>query len=108
MTNLTFPFFAFLFGSVVGSFLNVCIHRLPRGESIIYPSSHCPQCHQSIRFYDNIPIISYLLLRGKCRFCDAPISPQHLIVEALSATFSVALFLLYSRLEYFIYFAFFS
>ncbi len=108
MDNLIFPFFSFLFGSVVGSFLNVCIHRLPRGESIIFPSSHCPYCNQTIRFYDNIPIISYLILRGKCRFCGKPISPQYLIVEILSATFSLILFLKYPIWEYLIYFSFFS
>ena len=108
MNTVTFPFFAFVFGSVVGSFLNVCIHRLPRGESILFPPSHCPQCHHSIRFYDNIPIISYLVLRGKCRFCDTPISPQYLSVEILSAVFSVILFFHYPLLEYLVYFAFFS
>lgn len=108
MDKLIFPFFSFLFGSVVGSFLNVCIHRLPRGESIMFPSSHCPHCNQTIRFYDNIPIISYLVLHGRCRFCGKPISPQYLIVEILSATFSLILFLKYPIWEYLIYFVFFS
>lgn len=108
MTNVSFPFFAFVFGSVVGSFLNVCIYRLPRGESIAFPSSHCPKCNQPIHWYDNIPMVSYVVLRGKCRFCRSRISPQYLIVEALSATFSLLLFLRYPVGEYFIYFAFFS
>src|SRR5438132_2998338 len=77
-----FPYFAtFLFGAVVGSFLNVCIHRLPRHESVVWPASHCPSCASPIAAYDNIPILSYLLLRGRCRTCRAPISPQYPIVE---------------------------
>ncbi|MCD6353605.1 MAG: prepilin peptidase [Proteobacteria bacterium] len=108
MTNIIFPVFAFLFGSAVGSFLNVCIYRLPRDESIVFPGSHCPHCNQLIRFYDNIPIISYLLLRGKCRFCGSPISIQYPFVEATAGTFSVLFYLCYPLLEYAIYFTFFS
>ena len=105
--HVVFPLFAFLFGSAVGSFLNVCIYRLPEDTSIIFPASHCPQCRKTIRYYDNIPILSYLLLRGKCRFCGSPISPQYCIVELLTASFSVLLFLLYPPVEYLIYFVFF-
>lgn len=105
---MVFPFFAFLFGSIVGSFLNVCILRLPEEKSLLFPSSHCPHCQQPIRFYDNIPLISYLVLRCRCRFCGQPISPQYVIVELLTALFSLLLFLHYSLTEYFIYFAFFS
>ena len=105
---MVFPFFAFLFGSIVGSFLNVCILRLPEEKSLLFPSSHCPHCQQPIRFYDNIPLISYLVLRGRCRFCGQPISPQYVIVELLTALLSLLLFLHYSLIEYFIYFAFFS
>ncbi|MGH9862211.1 MAG: prepilin peptidase, partial [Candidatus Acidiferrales bacterium] len=65
----------FLFGLCVGSFLNVCIHRLPKGESIVRPGSHCRHCQRAIAAYDNIPLLSYLLLRGRCRHCRAPISP---------------------------------
>jgi len=108
MTNMFFSFFAFLFGSIVGSFLNVCILRLPQKKSLLFPASHCPHCQQPIRFYDNIPLISYLVLRGRCRFCGQPISPQYVIVELLTALFSLLLFLHYSLIEYFIYFAFFS
>ncbi|HEX9020849.1 MAG TPA: prepilin peptidase [Nitrospirota bacterium] len=71
-------------GLVVGSFLNVCIVRLPRGRSIVTPPSHCPRCKGSIRFYDNIPIISFLLLRGKCRRCGEPISWRYPLVELMN------------------------
>ena len=76
--------FVFLLGCVIGSFLNVCIYRLPRGESIIHPPSHCPKCQNKILWYDNIPILSYLLLRGKCRHCKGEISLRYPLVEALT------------------------
>ncbi|MEK6712915.1 MAG: prepilin peptidase, partial [Nitrospirota bacterium] len=62
--------FIFIIGAVIGSFLNVCIHRLPAEQSIVTPASHCPHCNTYIKFYDNIPILSFLLLRGKCRYCS--------------------------------------
>lgn len=68
-------------GLAVGSFLNVVIHRLPRGESINRPGSHCPHCKTPLRWYDNIPVISYVLLKGKCRQCHAIITPRYPIVE---------------------------
>jgi len=72
---------AFLFGMVIGSFLNVCIVRIPRGESIVLPASHCAGCGRTIRAYDNIPVISWLVLRGRCRACKAPISWMYPAVE---------------------------
>ncbi len=75
---------ALIFGLVIGSFLNVCIARLPRGRSIVNPPSHCPRCNEPIRFYDNIPIISFLLLRGKCRNCGLPISFRYPRVELMN------------------------
>jgi len=72
------------FGLIIGSFLNVCIHRIPRRESILFPGSHCPQCGKSVRPYDNIPVLSYLLLGGKCRFCRNPISLQYPAVELIT------------------------
>ncbi len=75
----------FAFGLVVGSFLNVCIVRLPRGGSIVTPPSHCPRCQNSIHFYDNIPLISFLILRGKCRKCGEPISWRYPLVELMNA-----------------------
>ncbi len=75
---------AFVFGTVVGSFLNVCIYRLPRGLSIVRPGSKCPHCGEPIRAYDNIPVLSYILLRGRCRKCKGRISLRYPLVEALN------------------------
>src|SRR5215208_4861614 len=77
-------FASVLFGLVVGSFLNVVIHRVPRRESIVWPSSHCPHCGEPIRPLDNVPLISYLLLRGRCRNCKGRISPRYPAVEGLT------------------------
>jgi len=85
--------FAFLFGLALGSFLNVCIYRIPLGKSIVHPPSNCPQCGEPIRFYDNIPVLSYALLLGRCRHCRHPISPQYPVVEATTGLLSLALFL---------------
>ena len=74
-----------MFGAVVGSFLNVVVHRLPRGESLVHPRSRCPSCGTQIAGYDNIPILSWLVLRGRCRHCQAPISPRYPAVELLTA-----------------------
>ncbi|CAA9495277.1 MAG: Leader peptidase (Prepilin peptidase) / N-methyltransferase [uncultured Rubrobacteraceae bacterium] len=83
--------FAVLFGLVVGSFLNVVIHRVPLRQSIAWPGSRCPECGTPIRSVDNVPLLSYLLLRGKCRDCGARISPRYPLVEALTgALFGVA------------------
>lgn len=72
-------------GALVGSFLNVCIYRLPRGESIVWPGSHCPSCGVAIRWYDNVPITGYLWLRGHCRACGAAIPLRYPLVEAANA-----------------------
>jgi leader peptidase (prepilin peptidase)/N-methyltransferase len=81
----------FLVGACVGSFLNVVMYRLPRGEPLAYPASRCPRCHQSIALRDNIPIVSWLVLRGRCRWCGGAISPRYPMVEALTATWFLAL-----------------
>jgi leader peptidase (prepilin peptidase)/N-methyltransferase len=77
----------FLLGLLIGSFLNVAIVRLPRGRSIVSPPSHCPRCRASIKFYDNIPLISFLILRGKCRNCGEPISWRYPLVELMNGLF---------------------
>lgn len=82
-------------GLAVGSFLNVCIHRLPRRESPLWPRSRCPNCRTSLKPYDNIPVLSYLALRGRCRSCGAPISLQYPIVEGATALLFLATFLLF-------------
>src|SRR3972149_3824020 len=84
-TTLLIYLFTFILGAVIGSFLNVCIYRIPVQQSIISPSSHCPHCHAPVKFFDNIPILSFLLLQGKCRSCGNPISVQYILVEILNA-----------------------
>jgi len=90
---------AFIFGSIAGSFLNVCIHRMPLGESVVWPGSRCPKCNRRIPAYDNIPFLSYLILGGKCRFCKQRIPLRYPIVELLTAIMFVLLFNRY-RLSY--------
>lgn len=75
----------FLFGAFIGSFLNVCIHRLPRNESVVSPPSRCYTCGSRVRWYDNLPLVSYFILRGKCRWCDAPFSVRYVAMEFLVA-----------------------
>jgi len=82
----------FIFGAIVGSFLNVCIVRIPKGESIVDPPSHCPKCTTAIRFYDNIPFISYVILWGRCRSCGERISLRYFFVELLTASLAVSLY----------------
>jgi len=100
-------FLALLFGLVIGSFLNVVILRLPQGESISLPRSRCPKCKQLISWYDNVPVLSYLLLRGRCRRCKTSISKRYPLVEALSGVVSVLLYLKFGlSLEWGIFLAF--
>nr|WP_303649936.1 A24 family peptidase [Desulfobotulus pelophilus] len=82
---------AFIFGALVGSFLNVCILRIPVGLSIVHPPSRCPACERPIAFYDNVPILSWLLLRGKCRNCKEPVSPRYMLVELLTGSLAAGL-----------------
>jgi leader peptidase (prepilin peptidase)/N-methyltransferase len=99
--------FALVLGLTIGSFLNVCILRLPQGKSISIPRSHCPRCQKLISLHDNIPLLSYLLLGGKCRHCKAKISARYPFVEALSALISILLYLKFGLgLEWFIFLAF--
>ena len=77
------------FGAIVGSFLNVCIHRLPHGDSIVWPSSACPHCKRELSWYENIPVLSWLVLRARCRTCRGPISIRYPLVEALTSALFV-------------------
>jgi leader peptidase (prepilin peptidase) / N-methyltransferase len=87
--------FIFAFGCCIGSFLNVVIYRLPREKSLVHPGSACPHCGREIRFYDNIPLLSWLILRAKCRHCKAPISPRYFIVELLTGSAFLGTYLAY-------------
>jgi len=101
--------FVFVFGAIVGSFLNVCIYRLPKGRSIIVPGSHCPNCGEKIHWFDNIPILSYIILFGKARCCKAKISLRYLIVEILTGIAFLAIFIAFGlNAKFFAYLAFIS
>lgn len=98
---------AFIFGACIGSFINVCIYRIPNSISIIYPPSACPRCNTQIRFYDNIPLFSYLLLRGRCRHCNEAIALRYFLVEIIGGGFAlVTLFNYGVSFEGFIYYVF--
>ena len=98
----------FVFGAVIGSFLNVCIHRMPRGESIVTPPSACPHCGTHIRWYHNIPLVTYLMIRGKCRYCGVSITPRYFVVELLTAVAFLAVWLRFDGWEPVIYWIMFS
>jgi leader peptidase (prepilin peptidase)/N-methyltransferase len=87
--------FVFANGCCIGSFLNVVVYRMPRDKSLMWPPSSCPACERRIHFYDNLPLISWLLLGRKCRFCKAPVSPRYFIIELLTATVFLGVFMLY-------------
>ncbi|MFA7485619.1 MAG: prepilin peptidase, partial [Phycisphaerae bacterium] len=91
--------YTFAFGCCIGSFLNVVIYRLPRDKSLVKPPSSCPSCGKFIRFYDNIPLLSWLMLMGKCRNCKSPISPRYFIIELLTGLSFIFFFYLYFRSE---------
>lgn len=111
MPHLQIPYFSFwslFFGLCIGSFLNVVIYRLPKGKSVVTPRSFCPACEHAIPWYDNIPLFSFLWLKGKCRHCKAPISFQYFFVELLTALFSLATWVFFQDLVlYFAYFCLF-
>ena len=85
----------FVLGLIVGSFSNVCIYRIPRNESIVYPASHCTKCHSNIKALDNIPLLSYILLKGRCRNCKSKISIQYPVVEFLTGFIYLIIYLIY-------------
>ncbi|MEN8211002.1 MAG: prepilin peptidase [Thermodesulfobacteriota bacterium] len=93
----------FAFGSCIGSFLNVCIYRIPENRSIIFPGSFCPSCKNAIPFYLNIPILSYVFLMGKCKFCKIKISIRYPLIEALTGIFALLLFLKFGLTPSFFY-----
>lgn len=90
---LVFGFFAFGLGACIASFLNVCIWRLPRNESVVRPASHCPRCNAPIRWHQNVPIVSWLALRGRCAHCGQPISWRYVAVELLGGVLFLAAYL---------------
>jgi leader peptidase (prepilin peptidase)/N-methyltransferase len=107
MGQLAMGIAVFAFGLCVGSFLNVCIYRLPAAKSIVFPGSRCPVCETPIRFYDNVPVLSYLLLRGRCRQCRSSISIRYPAVELMTGLFSLALFVKFGlSAQSVVYFAF--
>ncbi|HLR20453.1 MAG TPA: prepilin peptidase [Tissierellaceae bacterium] len=95
----------FIYGLIIGSFLNVCIYRIPIQKNIAFPSSYCPKCNVHIRWYDNIPILSYLILLGQCRYCGDRISLQYPIIELLNA---IIYSVLYYKFQFSLDFLFFS
>ena len=101
---MTGKILAFIFGSIVGSFLNVCIHRMPLSESVVWPHSHCPKCKKKIPAYDNIPFLSFIILLGRCRFCKGRISWRYPLVELLTALMFVVLYIRFGlSYDFFIY-----
>jgi len=113
---MTFAIFAFVFGAMVGSFLNVVIGRMPEGKSVVYPGSHCPHCQSPIRPYDNVPILAWFWLRARCRDCHTPISSLYPTIELMCGLLALLLYrhifvdygdlILGNLLAFFVYFAF--
>ncbi len=95
-------FFAGVLGSFVGSLLNVCIIRIPKEESIVWPPSHCRYCGHGLSWWENIPVVSYIVLMGRCRRCKRPISPRYIIVELLTIFLSVALWWRYPDVRFYL------
>jgi leader peptidase (prepilin peptidase)/N-methyltransferase len=97
--HATYIIFLFLLGSCIGSFLNVVVWRLPRGESLVTPPSHCPKCGKNLKWYDNLPIIGWIKLGGKCRFCREPISMRYPLIELITALIFVFYYVMYYMLD---------
>jgi len=107
ITDIAIPILIFIFGLCIGSFLNVCIYRLPVGKSIAFPPSHCLNCEAAIRIYDNVPVIGWLLLKGRCRDCGIRISWRYPLVELLTGGFALCTCLKFGpTIEAAIYFVF--
>lgn len=97
-----------IFGLLIGSFLNVVIYRLPREESIVFPGSHCTSCNHELSWYDNIPVLSYIMLGGKCRYCKAKISFQYPFVELLNGFLFVIMYVFFGFSIDFIFYSLIS
>ena len=97
-----------IYGLIIGSFLNVCIYRIPREESIAFPSSHCPKCNTSLKWYDNIPVFSFIMYKGKCRYCGEKISPQYPIIEILNAIVYIIIYVKFGLTLEFLFYAIIS
>lgn len=95
----------FIYGLLIGSFLNVCIYRIPKEESVAFPLSHCPKCNTSLKWYDNIPLFSYMSLLGKCRYCESKISPQYPLIELSNPIIYLLLFYKFNFTIDFIFYA---
>ena len=95
------PFILFIFGISIGSFLNVVIFRLPKNMSLFFPGSHCFACKTPVRFRDNIPVLGYFILKGKCRSCESTFSSRYALVELFSGIITCVLFSLYGFSQYF-------
>lgn len=95
----------FLYGLIIGSFLNVLIYRIPKGENIAWPGSHCPACSHSLSWKDNIPLFSYLSLRGKCRYCGAAIPARYPLVEALNTLIYIIVYINFGFGANFVFYA---
>lgn len=93
--DVVYTVLVFVYGVIIGSFLNVCIYRIPQRTSLLFGRSYCPHCDSMIRAYDNVPVLSYLLLRGRCRVCGGPISPRYPMVEVLAGAVEVGLYRVY-------------
>ena len=92
MIGYLFPLIVFAFGASIGSFLNVVIYRVPAALSLLHPPSRCPTCHHQLRPYDNVPVLGWLWLKGRCRYCRSPISPRYPLIEALTGGLFLATF----------------
>ncbi|HHD81667.1 MAG TPA: prepilin peptidase [Campylobacterales bacterium] len=92
MAEISIAIFIFIFGILIGSFLNVVIYRIPKGESIVFPASKCQSCQTPLKWYHNIPIFSWLFLKGKCGFCSEPIAKQYPLIELATGIIALSLF----------------
>ena len=98
----------FIYGLIIGSFLNVLIYRIPKGENIAWPGSHCPACSHSLKWYDNIPLFSYITLKGRCRYCNIEISMQYPLVEFINASIYIIMYIKFGLSADFVFFSLIS